>query len=71
MSSTPLGSVEQLRAQLTVAHAERFGSRADEWLSAAIETTAHAIALLSSTTLSAYDPEPDFITGSSDKEPSA
>ena len=71
MSSAPNSSVEQVRAQLTAAHLEKFGARSDEWLTAAIDTTSSAVAILSSEAMGAYDSEPDFITGSSEKERSA
>jgi hypothetical protein len=71
VQADPYNSAEQVRADLTAAHAQKFGPRTDEWLSAAIETTSQAIVLLSTQSLGAYDSEPDFITGSSEKEPSA
>lgn len=61
-------AAEQIRANLAAAHAEKFGSRTDDALSAALETTSHAIALLLDQELGAYESEPDFITGSSEKE---
>jgi len=64
-------SSEQIRATLAAAHQEKFGSRDDAALSAALDTTSQALALLLGEELGAYDAEPDFITGSSEKEPSA
>jgi hypothetical protein len=64
-------SAEQIRANLGAAHADRFGLRGDEALSAALDTTSQAVALLLNEDIGAYESEPDFITGSSEKETSA
>jgi hypothetical protein len=64
-------SAEQIRADLAAAHEQTFGSRSDEALCAALDTTSQAVALLLANELGAYESEPDFITGSSQKEPSA
>ena len=68
MPPGPQPSPEQIRTQLTAAHTAQFGARNDEALSSLIETTAQAIALVMEHSLDAYQSEPDFITGSSEKE---
>ena len=69
MPPGPQPSPEQIRTQLTAAHTAQFGARTEEGLTGLIETTAQAIALVLGQSLDAYQSEPDFITGSSEKEP--
>ena len=64
-------SPEEIRSVIAAAHAARFGSRSDEALSGLMQGTAEAIAQVMSQSLGAYEAEPDFITGSSEKEPTA
>ena len=71
MPSDSPPSAEQIRANLAAAHTEKFGSRDDAALSAALDSTSRAVAVLLGEELGAFDSEPDFITGSSEKEPSA
>jgi hypothetical protein len=68
----PLGpdsSFEQVRADLARAHAAVFGTREDDALAAQIDGTANSLAIIAQRSLGAFDAEPDFITGSSAKEP--
>jgi hypothetical protein len=64
-------SPENIRAGLASAHAALFGERSDDALAVLLDSTAQSIAVISRHALGAYDAEPDFITGSSEKEPSA
>lgn len=67
----PQDSAEQIRADLEHAHAAVFGARSDEALASLLDSTAQALYTLASRELSAYEAEPDFITGSSEREASA
>lgn len=67
--STPMNlTPAAIREQLSRNRDAAFGPRENEALEAILDTASNALSLLASESLSAYEREPDFITGSSVKE---
>lgn len=64
-------SPEAIRDALGRAHAAVFGTRDDEALTTHLAGTAQSLATIAERSLGAFDAEPDFITGSSEKEVTA